>query len=320
MIHLGNGVLLTMDGRSFRFDPRRLEPGDVSMISHAHSDHLPSSFKATSAICSPITRDFVGARRGKNIEISSDSSVRSFEAGHIVGSRMFLVKGEKTVLYTGDFCTRAKESTEAAKPHRCDVLITEATYGRPQYVFPDHSEVLGTARDWLDGVLRKGKSAVLFAYPLGKSQELTASFRDLPLALHPTIAQNNRLLRLHGYDLCDTEYDPEKTKHPFVYITSGMGKDREVVRKLASRGAKTAAFSGWALDRSFTYQSSVDAAFALSDHCGYDELLEFVRKCSPEKVFTQHGFANEFAHLVRRELGIPAQPLVARQHTLDHFC
>lgn len=320
MINLGNGVLLTMGGRSFRFDPRRLEPDDVCMISHAHSDHLPSSFKSAEAICSPITRDFVLARRRREIKVCSDTSVRTFEAGHIVGSRMFLVKGEKTVLYTGDFCTREKESTRAAKPHRCDILVTEATYGKPHYVFPDHSEVMAAAKDWLEDTLRKGRSAVLFAYPLGKSQELSSSFRDFPLALSPAIAQNNRLLRPHGYNLCDSEYNPTKTKPPFAYITSGMGKDREVVRKLASRGAKTAAFSGWALDRGFAYQSGVDEAFALSDHCGYDELVEFIRKCSPGKVFTQHGFAKEFAHLVRRELGIPAQPLVARQHTLDHFC
>jgi putative mRNA 3-end processing factor len=320
MIHLGNGILLTMNGRSFRFDPRRLEAKDVCMISHAHSDHLPTSFRGTSAICSPITRDFVGARRRKQIEISSDPCVRSFEAGHIVGSKMFLVKGEKTVLYTGDFCTREKESTKAARPHRCDILITEATYGKPQYVFPDHSEVLSLAKDWLDDTLRRGRNAILFAYPLGKSQELSAHFRDLPLVLQPTIALNNRLLRPHGYNLCDAEYNPGKTKSPFVYVTSGMGKDREIARKLASHGAKTAAFSGWALDRSFMYQSSVDEAFALSDHCGCDELLDFVRRCSPEKVFTQHGFAKEFAHLVRQELGIPAQPLLARQHTLDHFC
>lgn len=320
MIHLGNGVLLTMDGRSFRFDPRRLEPGDVSMISHAHSDHLPTSFRCAEAICSPVTRDFVLARRRKEIQVSSDPCVRSFEAGHIAGSRMFLVKGDKTVLYTGDFCIREKESTKAARPHKCDILITEATYGKPQYVFPDHTEVLSMARDWLDDTIRRDRTAVLFAYPLGKSQELTSAFRGFPLALNLTIAQNNRLLRRHGYDLCESEYDPSKTKPPFVYITSGMGKDREIVRKLTGRGARTAAFSGWALDRGFAHQSGVDEAFALSDHCGCDELLEFVRKCSPEKVFTQHGFAKEFAHLIRQELGIPAQPLVARQRTLDHFC
>jgi len=64
----------------------------------------------------------------------------------------------------------------------------------------------------------------------------------------------------------------------------------------------------------------VDEAFPLSDHCGFDELMEFVRRCSPKKVFTTHGFAKELAMHIRRDLGIDAQPLVSRQRTLDHFC
>jgi putative mRNA 3-end processing factor len=99
-----------------------------------------------------------------------------------------------------------------------------------------------------------------------------------------------------------------------------MGKDAARVQSLKKHGAKTAAFSGWALDRSFMYRSGVDEAFPISDHCGFDELIEFVRRCSPQKVFTNHGFSKEFAMHVRRSLGIQAQPLVARQRTLDHFC
>jgi putative mRNA 3-end processing factor len=83
---------------------------------------------------------------------------------------------------------------------------------------------------------------------------------------------------------------------------------------------KTAAFSGWALDGHFSYASGIDAAFPVSDHCGFDELMEFAKRCDPDYVFTTHGFAKEFAHEVRRTLGIQAQPLIARQHTLDHFC
>jgi len=320
MIQLGNGILIEMDGCSFRFDPKRILPDEISMISHAHSDHLPSSFKQMSAICSPVTRDLIKARRNKEIVICSDDRVAELEAGHIAGSKMFLVDGETSVLYTGDFCTREKEQTKAAKPHKCDILITEATYGKPQYVFPDHDEIMSIARDWLRDIVGKDGCAVLYAYPLGKSQELSAYLKDLPLVLHPAIAANNRILHKHGYDLVQKEYDGYGTKPPFVYITSGMGKDAVRVQSLKKHGAKTAAFSGWALDRGFRYQSGVDEAFPISDHCGFDELIEFVRRCSPQKVFTNHGFSKEFAMHVRRSLGIQAQPLVARQRTLDHFC
>ena len=319
-IQLGNGISYEAEGRRFRFDPRKILPDEVAMISHAHTDHLPSSFKSLSAVCSPETKDFVKARRNKDVQICSNDRVEMLEAGHIVGSRMFLVKGETSVLYTGDYCTRRKENTDAAKPHKCDILITEATYGKPRYVFPDHDEIMAVVRDWLDDIVRHDGSAILFAYPLGKSQELTAALRNLPLVLHPTIAENNRILKKHGYDLSSQEFDAHKTEPPFVYITSGMGKDMARVQALKKKGAKTAAFSGWALDRGFLHQSTVDEAFPVSDHCGFDELFAFVKECNPRMVFTTHGFAKEFAMHIRRDLGIEAQPMVARQRTLDHFC
>lgn len=320
MIRLGNGILVESDGTRFRLDPKRVTVEDESLISHAHTDHLPTSFKKLEAICSPESKDFIAARRKRQITIVNDPRVHMLEAGHIAGSRMFLLNVDKTVLYTGDYCTREKMHTAAAKPHKCDILITEATYGLPKYVFPEHRETISLARDWLEDLIREETCAVLLAYPLGKSQELSAALRDLPLAMNPTIAENNRILKKHGYDLPETVYDPESTKPPFVYITSGMGKDSLRVDSMRKHGAKTAAFSGWALDRGFATLSKLDEAFPVSDHCGYNELMEFVRNCSPSFVFTTHGFAKEFAIQIRRNLGIPALPLVAKQRSLDHFC
>ncbi len=317
---MGNGILVEEDGCKFRFDPRRVLSGEVSMISHAHTDHLPTSFKHNAAVCSAITRDFVKIRRKKDIEILSDHRVKLLEAGHISGSNMFLLKGREEVLYTGDYCTRDKHQTSAAKPHKCDVLITEATYGKSRYVFPNHDEVMSIVRDWLEDITAKGGSAVLFAYPLGKSQELAAALRDLPLAFHANISENNIALRRHGFDLPSKELDASDRGRPVVYMTSGYGNDMARVESMRKHGAKTAAFSGWALDKEFIRSSRVDEAFPISDHCGFDELMEFVDKCGPTKVFTTHGFAKEFAAHVKRELGIDAQPMVARQRTLDHFC
>jgi len=233
---------------------------------------------------------------------------------------MFLVSGEKKVLYTGDLCTRRKAHVGPAMPVKCDSLVIEATYGRPRYVFPDHEEILGTAHDWLDDLVSHGHTAVLFAYPLGKAQELSVALEDLPLRLHPSVAENNRILLSHGYDLCTEELDERGGPGPVVYITSGMGKDKERVARMRKAGARTAAFSGWALDRNFAYSTTVDEGFPLSDHCGYDELMGFVEKCSPEVVYTTHGFDKAFAASVRKVLGIDARPLVAKQRTMDQFC
>lgn len=319
MIRLGNGVVLEDAGRRLRFDPRRTVQGDLNLVSHAHSDHVPSSFRCPEVVCSEVTRDLAALRRGREIGVVSDPSVELLEAGHVPGSSMFLVSGERKVLYTGDYCVRRKAHLAPARPAKCDVLITECTYGRPRYVFPDHGEVVGAARDWLEDIVGGGGSAVLYAYPLGKSQELSSAFRDLPLRVHASVAANNRVLGRHGQDLCTEELD-ERAGGPVVYITSGMGSDRERVARMRKGGAKAAAFSGWALDRRFEYASSLDEGFPLSDHCGYDELMWFVERCSPDIVYTTHGFDRAFAADVRRELGVEARPLVAKQRTVDQFC
>lgn len=321
MIRHTNGILFESGKTKFRFDPKRVTEEDVCMISHAHSDHLPSSFRSSRVLCSAITKDFVKARKSRDVDIVLRDDVELLDAGHIPGSTMFLVRGESRVLYTGDFCTRDKGRGTGARPRKCDSLIVEATYGKPHYVFPDHGEILSAARDWLEDIVRAEGTAVLFAYPLGKSQELSAALKGLPLLLHPSIAENNRILLGHGYELpVDSIDERMHPKPPFIYMTSGLGKDRLRVGSFVKRGAKTAAFSGWALDRGFSQTSGIDESFPLSDHCGYDELMEFVKKCSPDTVFTTHGFAREFASKIRKELGIDAQPLVARQRTLDHFC
>jgi putative mRNA 3-end processing factor len=308
LVSLGNGVELQMEGRAYAFDPRRVEPSRVNMVSHAHSDHLPSSMRGGSVMCSPITMDVIRSRRKRPVEGSTDASVEALPAGHTFGSLMFMVRGEGSVLYTGDMCTRRKGHLEPARPASCDVLVMESTFGRPGYVFPPHDDVISAARDWLDDAMRHDRSVVVHAYPFGKSQELACEFSDLPLRMSAGIASVNRMVAAHGVDLpCDELDDTERP--PYVYITSGMGSESERVRGMVRRGARTCAFSGWALDGTHAARMGADASFPLSDHSGFDELMGFVKGCSPDVVFTTHGFSEDLAENVRSSLGIDAFPL-----------
>src|SRR5205807_7453192 len=56
----------------------------------------------------------------------------------------------------------------------------------------------------------------------------------------------------------------------------------------------------------FRYQC--DAAFALSDHADFPDLIELVKKVNPKRVLTLHGFAADFAQTLR-DLGYDASPL-----------
>ena len=70
--------------------------------------------------------------------------------------------------------------------------------------------------------------------------------------------------------------------------------------------------SGWAVDPNAVYRYQVDAAFPLSDHADYTDLLRYVELVQPKRVLTLHGFAAEFARDLR-ERGIEAWALSAAE-------
>ena len=85
-------------------------------------------------------------------------------------------------------------------------------------------------------------------------------------------------------------------------------KDRFVQNMKSKYGAITVGFSGWAQSRRHALARRCDYSIPLSDHCDFDELTEMVVSSGAQKVYTIHGFRQEFAqHL--RNIGIDAQPL-----------
>src|SRR5215831_253048 len=71
---------------------------------------------------------------------------------------------------------------------------------------------------------------------------------------------------------------------------------------------RSAILTGWAVDPNCRYRYQCDAAFPLSDHADFPDLLEMVNQIQPKKVYTLHGFAADFAQTLRN-LGYDAQAL-----------
>ena len=68
--------------------------------------------------------------------------------------------------------------------------------------------------------------------------------------------------------------------------------------------------TGWALDPGAIHRYRCDAAFPLSDHADFNDLLRFVELVQPRLVYTVHGFAREFATTLRAR-GVEAWALGA---------
>src|SRR5262249_40449781 len=75
------------------------------------------------------------------------------------------------------------------------------------------------------------------------------------------------------------------------------------LKKIVRR--RTAVVTGWAMDPGAIYRYQCDAAFPLSDHADFPDLLRFVDAVQPKRVLTLHGFAQDFAATLR-DRGIQA--------------
>lgn len=322
MIYLDNGISVYA-GKQYKLDPNRCSRDCINLISHAHMDHVPSSFNAPEIICSDITGDIIESRSQIKVDNRKRScpEVEVLDSGHVPGSSMFLIKGDNRILYTGDFNTRRKYFTDGARPVKADILIMESTFGRDKYIFPPTHEVISSIRDWVDDNAAKGLHSVIYAYSFGKSQEVINCLSDHIIYAHRSVLEVNSIINKFGYGLSAGKI-PDGLKEPSVIVAPSNARNLPELKRIFQSGARSASVSGWAMDEGHRYAMRVNEAFPLSDHADYNGLMKFARGVSPEIIYTVHGFDKEFARNIRETLGIEAQPLkeIGKGHTtLSNF-
>jgi DNA ligase-1 len=293
------------------------KPADFSFVSHAHFDHLATHRRI---LTSEGTRRLMAARMpgereeivlpfGKAYALRPDTEAMLFPAGHIFGSAMLRLEREgESFLYTGDFKLRAGLSAERCETPQSDVVVMETTFGLPKYVFPPTEKVLADILAFCRQALEDGEVPVLFGYSLGKSQELLSSLASakLPVMLHPQTLKMTRIYEELGQTF--PPYAPftltEVAGH--VVVCPPQANQSAWLRKIKPR--RTAAITGWAVEPAAVYRYQCDAAFPLSDHADFADLLKFVELVRPKRVFTVHGAVEEFARTLR-ERGVEAWAL-----------
>lgn len=304
-----------------------------AIVSHAHSDHVA---RHQELVCSPPTARLLRARLpGRRVEhvlpfgraemLTPDVAVTLHPAGHILGSSMVELRGEPgTLLYTGDFKLRPGLAAEACATPRADVLIMETTFGRPRYEFPPAEQVIADMIAFCQEAIAAGQVPVLFCYSLGKTQEVLRALAPsgLPVMLHAQALRMTRIYAEFGVRFSDhREFDADEVGG-HVVICPPPHQGPGLLNRIPA--PRTAIVSGWALDSGAKYRFRCDAAFPLSDHADYPELLRFVDLVQPRRVLTLHGYAREFARDLRErghdasalgldnQLDLPLSPRAAR--------
>jgi DNA ligase-1 len=297
--------------------------GERVFVSHAHSDHTAAHRET---ILSEGTARLMQARLGgKRVEhVLPFRELRCFDgpgapfqitllpAGHILGSAMSFVEWQGgSLLYTGDFKLRpglSSETCDASLARGCDALVMETTFGRPYYHFPPTADVMRDVVSFCEQALDDGATAVLLGYSLGRSQELLRGLAGtgLPVVVHDAAHKLTNIYAAMGWEFPPYE-SMERAELSGKVVVCPPNATKSVLARIAG-AVRMAVVTGWAMDSSCRFRHRADAAFALSDHADFPELVEFVRQIEPKKVFTVHGFAADFAQTLR-ELGFDAQSL-----------
>jgi len=312
-----SGVQIEHGDVKIIFDSRRNSIiGSAFFITHGHFDHsaafkiketqkyssketldIVSSFDLQVENCSPITA-------GKRIKIG-DVEVIPHNSGHVLGSFEYEIRtSEGTVLFTGDFNTETTKTMKPAEPVQCDVLVLEATFGSPSFVFPRVEEVGMEMIKWARRIMKSGKIPTFQTDPLGNAQEIIRVFNEaeIPVVTHWKVTRMSRIYESYGHKLEyfddeTSEAEEIKRQKEFIYITPKN-------LKVSSPNFETALVSGWALWMKRT-------SFPLSDHADFPRLLKFVEECEPRIVLTCHGgrFDEILARYIERKMRIRAYPI-----------
>ena len=203
---------------------------------------------------------------------------------------MLLVEQSGTrLLYTGDFKLRKSLTAEDARIPTADVLVMECTFGLPELRRPDRSAVVAELVDLVRRIMARGNTPIIQAYVFGKAQEVTRILSDHGIGVlqHPEIFALSNLYEQLGCSLGD-----------YRLLKTGSTAGRAVIVPPASqkcepiapiRRSESIAVTGWVLNSGWRSRSKTDHGIALSDHAGFDELLELVSRVNPRTILCHHG-------------------------------
>jgi putative mRNA 3-end processing factor len=321
-----NGAVLLGDSVACdAFDADR----PLRVVTHAHADHLYGIRKSVKTcekvIMTKATRDLTETLndnlklRDKNIKTLEygksfkfgNEKITLLHADHILGACQVLVEdaGGIRIAWSGDF---RLEGTDAVD---CDVLVVEATYGRPSCRRNFDVDV----RELLVSMVEKRLSGAVYVFGYhGKLQEVMQILRNadvqVPFVMPERVFEVTKVCERHGMNLGCLSLSSDKEGHELLdgnlpCVAFYHMNQRQHVGLRNTR----ICVSGWEFQKPCRQIGSREHLIALSDHSDFDGLIEYVKRTRAKKVITDNyrSDGDALAKEIRRRLGIcaVAQPI-----------
>lgn len=295
----------------FYIDPHN--PVDRAVITHGHSDHARRGHgrvlatPETLAIMSVrMGADHAGATQalsyGEAIRIG-DVEVSLAPAGHVLGAAQVVMNYHGVrVVVSGDYKRTPDPTCAPFEVQRCDVFVTEATFGLPVF---RHEPPASEVQRLLNSIGRSPERTHLVGvYALGKCQRLLALVREQgyepPIFLHGAMQSVTELYRRFGFDFGELKLvidaDPGEVAGALVFCPPSAVADRwsrrfgDPVRSVAS---------GWMRIRARARQRGADLPLIISDHADWPELLCTIEDTGADEIWVTHGREDALIHQVQ---------------------
>jgi len=258
-------------------------------------------------------------------KIGDNHEIKFHSAGHIPGSLMFEIIGEKKLLFTGDFNIIDTKLVKGTKPRKCDILCLEGTYAGRDHP-KKREQVEKDLLDKIDEVVKRGGVAVLPAFAVARSQELALILRKTGYNIwfdgmgrkvskiflrYPKYLRSAENLKkvLNKINFVHSDHGRKLALNSDVIITSsGMmdgGPVLSYMRKLKNDPKSAVLLTGYQVEGTnsrllmddkkldfYGVKENVECEvqyYDFSAHAGHSELIEFAKKCEPKKIVLMHS-------------------------------
>lgn len=282
------------------------------------------SIPYTNADVKEAEYSYVSVEPGKKQDLGDNYSVHFHSAGHIPGSLMFELIGDKRLLFTGDLNVVDTRLVKGTKPVPCDILFIEGTYaGR------EHENRKQLEREFLekiDEVINRGGSVIIPAFAVARSQELLLVLNNANHDIwfdgmgkkisklylkYPKYLRSVEDLRkaMKKINIVQSEQNRKRAMNGDVIVTSsGMmdgGPVLSYMNKLKNDKKSAVLLTGYQVEETnsrlliekkklnfYGVIEKVDCEvqyYDFSAHAGHSELVNFSKKCHPEKIILFHS-------------------------------
>jgi putative mRNA 3-end processing factor len=304
----GRGLYCEPGG--FFVDPHRAV--ERAVVTHGHGDHARPGHGHVLATQQTIEimKLRYGADAGRHLQVLplgtplaiGGVTVTLVPAGHILGSAQVVIewRGQRIVV-SGDY-KRARDPTcPPFEVVRCDVFVTEATFGLPVFRHgPAEGEI---AKLLASHAAFPERTHLVGVYGLGKCQRVIALLREAgygaPLWLHGALVSLCDFYRSQGIALGDlrlaTGADKSDLKGAIVLAPPDTLRERWS-RRIGD--PLTALASGWMRVRQRARQRGVELPLVISDHADWDELVSTIDDTQASEVWVTHGREDALVHRV----------------------